>query len=490
VKFRDWFSRFLSTPHAETVDGSRAEIIARRDEQIFASGRRRFSHGTRPVIRWIKGDGLDDPVTRSAIAQATRLFGNKVDYCLCTNGIDAARVRSLLEWSTQPVEWWPVTRDDNPRLASILEAAGCTPEKFGYWWKWFPERVREHAPEWVLDGDMVITGSPTWFETWAQGKDVCRVSQDNRIQNNYGAYAEFVDKRKLFYSGLISLPPNVRYMNEVAAVLAAKPLAHGHDGRRDMCEQGVIAGAFQRVGAKPIPLYEFPFGRAFEDFIDYGLEGDRGVGWGYHFGNSFRRNNPHFDRLVSNGVIFSLGEAPSIVERFTWLGGFGQWGIPGWTMPDECARIVLEHAKRVPGASVLELGTSRGRLTSMLASVGCRVTTVDHRDRGAAQNLAGLDVEVVVSGAYEFLAGTDRTFDLIVVDFHGNSEDVWRRIEALLKQRLSRSGMLLLLNAVLWKIPEWKTETGVDWFLKNLQAPWRYEVYAEPLPGVAVVSNG
>ncbi len=51
-----------------------------------------------------------------------------------------------------------------------------------------------------------------------------------------------------------------------------------------MSEQGVVAVAFQRLGAIPIPLYEFPFGRAFEKSIDYGVSGDQEKVWGYHFG--------------------------------------------------------------------------------------------------------------------------------------------------------------------------------------------------------------
>lgn len=64
---------------------SRASELAQLD--IARASSRPFSLGTRPVIRWIKGDGRDDEVTRSAIAQATRIFGDRVDYCMCSAGI-------------------------------------------------------------------------------------------------------------------------------------------------------------------------------------------------------------------------------------------------------------------------------------------------------------------------------------------------------------------------------------------------------------------
>ena len=88
---------------------------------------RSFSQGNRPVIRWIKGDGLDDVVTRAAIAQATRLFGKRVDYCLCTTGVSASRVREVLAWAVQPVEWWRLEPGDSPELAAVLIGAGCDP---------------------------------------------------------------------------------------------------------------------------------------------------------------------------------------------------------------------------------------------------------------------------------------------------------------------------------------------------------------------------
>ena len=471
---------------------SRAILLAQEDDRMAAaSPHQRFSLGKRPVIRWIKGDGLDDAITRAAIGQASRLFGDKVDYCVCTNGIKAERIRSILEWAVAPVEWRPLLSQDNPSLAQSLTAAGCPPEHYGYWWKWFPERVRPSAPEWILDGDMVIVGVPTWFEQWASGDDKCRVTQDDRwpMEGLYGNYVDFVDEHLRLYSGLISLPPNLRYMPEVNKVFALRPLASGHDGRRDMCEQGVIAAAFQNIGPLPIPLCEFPFGRAFEDSIDYGVRGDRGDVWGYHFGNAFRRDNPHFNRLVEQGVVFSRTDQPGLVERFAWMGGTGQWGVPGWAMPDGCASLIVERARDFAGRQVLELGTSRGRLTAMLASIGCRVTTVDHHDRGARQNLGGLAVDVVVDDAIRFLTTTSRTFDLVVVDLHGNSVADWKCYAPLVKKCLASRGTLIVDNATLWTIPEWKVETGVRWFLESLPSAWSVELHPEPLPGVAIVTS-
>jgi len=449
----------------------------------------RFSKGTRPVIRWIKGDGLDDLVTRAAIGQATRIFGNQVDYCLCTQGLDAARVRNILEWAAQPVEWWPVNENDNRQLADFLLNAGCSIENFGYWWKWFPERVRPDAPEWIVDGDMVITGKPDWFLPWIEGKDVVRLSQDDdESPSIYGKYATLVDLELMLYSGLASLPPGCRYMPYLAEVLGQQPLSAGHNGKKDMDEQGVIAATFQKLDAQPIPLYEFPFCRAFQDYTDFGMKGDQGMIWGYHFGNSFVRVNPHFDRLEVEGKVFSKIET-NLVESFTWMKNYGQWGIPGWSLPDQSVRLIVEQANVFIGERVLEVGTSRGYLAAILASNACRVTTVDHRNRGAERNLEGLAVRVVEDDFVHFINTSNHRYKLIIVDLHGNSPEAWKKYSKPLMKMVRKGSTLILNNARLGNVPPWHSETGVEWFLNQLPRKWKVEVYDDLPPGIALVRN-
>jgi GR25 family glycosyltransferase involved in LPS biosynthesis len=475
---------------ANKVKPTWAAIVAAEDVRAEAdcSGRR-FSIGSRPVIRWIKGDGLDDMITRAAIGQATRLFGSEVDYCICTQGIDADRVRSILEWASQPVEWWPVSEEDNPQLAQLLTDAGCEPNNFGYWWKWFPERVRPDAPEWILDGDMVITGKPDWFQKWAEGSDVVRISQDDAEDPHiYGNYSSQVNLSLMLYSGLVSLPPKCNFMPQIVDVLTIQPLLIGHDGKKDMSEQGVIAAAFQRLNPIPIPLYEFPFCRAFQDYIDFGLQGDQGLAWGYHFGNSFIMKNPHFERLTANEIIFSKHES-SLIEKFQWLGGHGQWGIPGWTITDGCAKIILDFAVDFKGKHVLEMGTSRGRLTAMLANLGCKVTTIDHIDRHARQNLQNLTVEVIIDDAIHFLETNNQNFDLIICDLHGNSAAEWKQYSKTFMRRVLNGSTLIISNALLGEIPEWHQETGVQWFLKQIPKTWQVQIFNQYKPGVAIVQK-
>lgn len=459
-----------------------------QEDAVFTSAAARFSAGKRPLIRWIKGDGLDDPVTRSAIAQATRLFGSTVDYCLCTDGIDAARARDILAWADRPVEWRPVGAGDNPELAELLIKSGCEPAHFGYWWKWFPERVRPGAPEIILDGDMVITGRPYWWQAWQDGTDRLRVSEDNREdpERMYGRYVDAIDMSSQLYSGLIALPPNLRYVPQIIEVLNAKPLQNGHDGRRDMCEQGVVAAAFQRLNAFPMPLYQFPFGRAFQTHLDYGLEGDLGRGWGFHFGNAFRNPNPHFERLCDTGDVFGKFE-PSSFQRSRWLGGTDQWGVPGWSISEDIAPTILQLSQPYRNGSVLEVGTSRGRLTAILADAGMRITTIDREDRGAAANLAGLAVTVIQDEIARYLSRSQTTYDLIVIDIHGNTVQDWAAYAGALINALARGGMILINNANLNQVSGWQEETGVSWFLQQLPAEWTSTVIDHPVPGIAVV---
>ena len=470
---------------------TQAQIVALTDD---AAAHRRtgraFSEGVRPVIRWIKGDGHDDDVTRAAIGQATRLFGDRVDYCLCSVGIDAPRARRILEWAEQPVEWWPVGEADNPALASALRQAGCPPERFGYWWKWFPERVRPQAPEWIFDGDMVVVGPPEWFDAWVAGTDDVRVTQDDRWPADalYGRYRDMVDPATRLYSGLISLPPDLSYMPAILDVLAMRPLDPGHDGIDNICEQGVVAAAFGALRAHPIPLSDFPLARAFEPELDFGQRGDRGTVWGYHFGHAFRGPNHHFGRLVTEGIVLHLARRPSLSDRLRWLGGAGQWGVPGWGSSGSIRALVEHYARPFAGKRVLELGTSRGAMTALLASVGGKVTGLDRHDRGAAVNLAGLDCTIVQADATDFLArAAPRCFDLIVSDLHGNSEAEWRKLWPLIEAALAPGGLVLLCNATLSRIPQWRAEDGIPWVLGALGAAWQSRLHAEHLPGLAVL---
>jgi hypothetical protein len=451
-----------------------------------------FRSCNRPVIRWIKSNGLDDVVTRSAIAQANELFGDTVDYCLCTAGLPADRVRDILAWATEPVEWWPLSPADNPELAAILLEAGCRPEHFGRWWKWFPERVRPDAPEWILDGDMVVTAKPSWFSAWLEGIDRLRVSNVGAapLEEIYGDYLDFVDREKRLYSGLMSLRAGQRYMPHVVDILKAQPLPTGHDGRKNMSEQGVLSAAFSRLDATPIPLREFPFARAFEKQLDHGLPASGEPVWGYHFSCAFREENPHFARLVDQGEIFWRNDEPVGRARFQWLmKNRGQWGLAGWSMHPTIAQRILQLAGNYAGKPVLELGTSRGPLAASLSDRGCIVTTVDIEDRGATKNLSGLNVFVVIADAATFLQNSNLEYALITVDVHGNDVPVWRKLWPLLMQRLAKGGSLVLCNSHLWMVPEWKTETGGKWFVEEMLGEISAEVFPEPLPGMIVIKN-
>ena len=96
------------------------------------------------------------------------------------------------------------------------------------------------------------SSAPPWFDAWAAGIDGVRVAQDDKEgMHIYGHYAPLVDASLKLYSGLVSLPQKCRYMPHMARVLAARPLAQGHDGCRDMCEQGAVAATFQALQPTP-----------------------------------------------------------------------------------------------------------------------------------------------------------------------------------------------------------------------------------------------
>jgi predicted O-methyltransferase YrrM len=453
-----------------------------------------FTKSSRPVIRWIKGDGLDDEVTSIALAQATRIYGQHVDYCLLTQGISPDRARKVLSYSDSPVEWRVVSKADNPALSHFLQEANCDEENFGYWWKWFPERIRPNAPEWILEGDMVITDRPPWFEAWAEGSDVARMSTTNEVpgvDHIFGEYEHLVNPNSTFYSGIVSLPPGDRYQDEITKILNHQPLKIPHNGKRDMSEQGVVVAALQNLNPTPIPLNEFPFARAFQESLDFGGQEPAKHVWGYHFGNAFVMHNPHIEKLQGEGTIDKLG-VRDIIESARWLnGGHGQWGFKGWGMIENAARAIVNELGDIHERKVVEFGTSRGYLSFILAQAGAHVITVDREDRGARQNLAGLKVEIYIMSVLKFLRTNKSIFEIVCVDLHGNSRRQWRKLWRKLSSRIQVGGQVVISNAELRLVPGWAHEDGVPWLHQKLSRDpnWMCTLISDVVPGILIVKR-
>ena len=452
---------------------------AEKSKNIF------YVTSSKPLIRWVKGDGLDDGVTRSAIAQATRLFGNEADYCITTNNIKPERVRDILSWASQPVEWIPVSAKDNKPLAQILWQAGCREKNFGYWWKWFPTRVRPSAPEWILDGDMVITAKPKWFHLWKIGKDTLRVSQDSTVTTKTHAYGEYA-KQALnsfkLYSGIISLPPKLFFDKHMINFLKKYPLKKNHDGSMNMSEQGVVAAVFSKIGCIPIPLSEFPYAHAETIKCNYGKKKNTKNIWGYHFIRSFIRKSKTFFSLVEKQKIYWVSNRIGPIEKFSWLRNHGQNGNEGYSMHPFFVQKTYEIAKKFKNKDVLEIGTSRGYLAAIMNDIGCRVTTIDNMDRGALLNLQNLRIKIIHNDAIRFLKSSTKQYDFIIVDLHGNYKKLWLELFSLIQNSLKYRGTFIFYNSHISDKSERARENGIQhlvsqkllnrFTLKNYKTPW------------------
>jgi hypothetical protein len=75
----------------------------------------------------------------------------------------------------------------------------------------------------------------------------------------------------------------------------------------------------------------------------------------------------------------------------------------------------------------------------------------------------------------------------VVCDVHGNSPAEWDRIGPALMRVLRPGGTMLVSNATLHRIPEWREETGVGRFVGTLPAGWAVRIDESAVPGLAVV---
>ena len=450
-----------------------------------------FRKSIRPLIRWVKGEGLDDKITKASIAIATKLFGDEVDYCLCTNNLNSRRVREILSLSSQPVCWLPLSSRDNSELSSILTKAGCSENNFGYWWKWFPERARPYAPEWIVEGDMLITKKPKWFNKWKSGNDVVRISASDESawpKEYYGEYANLLDDKIKLYSGFVSLPPNFYYLKDMIKIMNKQPLKNNHNGVYNFSEQGLISAVFSKYSIKKIPIEEFPIANAlFENNLKNKNSSNKI--WGYHFARSFIKENIFFTKYINLKKNNWIKKNQSLKKQFEWLRNNGQFGNEGYSMNPLCVNRILSVIKNYKDIQVLEIGTSRGYLTALLSRFN-KVTTIDHKDRGAFINLSGLNIKIVKEDMLSFLKKDLNKYNIILIDLHGNSKKVWSKLWSLIPARLEFKSKVILYNSHLYKIDRFKEDNGIKFLLdSNLLKNFNLKIYDKPLPGMIICSN-
>jgi len=451
-----------------------------------------FRKSTRPLIRWVKGEGLDDKITKTSIAIATKLFGEEVDYCLCTNNLNSRRVREILSLSSQPVCWIPLGSRENIELSSILTKAGCSENNFGYWWKWFPERVRPYAPEWIVEGDMLITKKPKWFNKWKNGDDVVRISASDESawpKEYYGEYANLLNDKIKLYSGFVSLPPNFYYLKDMIKIMNKQPLKNNHNGVYNFSEQGLISAVFSKYNIKKISMEEFPIANALFQKNNYVKKKSLNKIWGYHFARSFIKENIYFKKYINLKKNSWIKKKQPFKKQFEWLRNNGQFGNEGYSMNPFCVNRILSVMKNFKDIQLLEIGTSRGYLTALLSRFN-KVTTIDHKDRGAFINLDGLNIKIVKEDMLIFLKKDPNKYKVILIDLHGNSKKVWSKLWSLIPARLDIKSKVILYNSHLYKIDRFREENGIKFLLdKNLFKKFDFKIYEKPLPGMIICSN-
>jgi hypothetical protein len=67
------------------------------------------------------------------------------------------------------------------------------------------------------------------------------------IDHIFGEYAHLVNPDPTLYSGIVSLPPGARYLDEIKRVLNRQPLEVPDNGKKNMSEQGVMVAALQNL---------------------------------------------------------------------------------------------------------------------------------------------------------------------------------------------------------------------------------------------------
>jgi hypothetical protein len=176
-------------------------------------------------------------------------------------------------------------------------------------------------------------------------------------------------------------------------------------------------------------------------------------------------------------------------KQFEWLRNNGQFGNEGYSMNPLCVNRILSVIKNYKDIQMLEIGTSRGYLTALLSRFN-KVTTIDHKDRGAFINLSGLNIKIVKEDMLSFLKKDHNKYKVILIDLHGNSKKVWSKLWSLIPARLEFKSKVILYNSHLYKIDRFKEDNGIKSLLdSNLLKNFNLKIYDKPLPGMIICSN-
>jgi protein-L-isoaspartate O-methyltransferase len=142
-------------------------------------------------------------------------------------------------------------------------------------------------------------------------------------------------------------------------------------------------------------------------------------------------------------------------------------------------------AKKYRNQSFLEIGTSRGFVSAILSEYSNKITTIDHKDRGASNNLKKISIEFIKSDANKFLKKNKRIFNFIFIDLHGNDKKAWQTIHLNLIKSLAYQGTILFYNSHIFTNRIYKKENGIQWLIEsNKLSTFKLKIYKEPYPGL------
>jgi hypothetical protein len=219
----------------------------------------------KPIVRWVIGEvhELGYELLYESITNFKKIYGDKFEYCICYN---SKKIKKYLLKCLNLVNY---TFDQT----FYLKEFSYNPlNKKGPHWKLYPPRLFQCNHELILDNDLIIYKKLDEIEIFLNNKDMLITTQ--AVKRSYNKkYDNYIKKEFNINSGLVGLPPNFNYKQELQTMLNLGP---GYwDEHLD--EQTLVASVLQQQNTKIIPLKVISVASELTNYL-FGEKGTHFVG--------------------------------------------------------------------------------------------------------------------------------------------------------------------------------------------------------------------
>lgn len=186
-----------------------------------------------PLVRWTIGPvhDLGFSVLRHSVNQMRRIYGDMMRYVICYNGLSDGQLCKIRDLGCRCV-------DQQQHELALLIPPPC--KEGGPAWKLYPPRLSPESHEIFIDNDLVLRSRLAALDQFIGDQKGIIVTR--AVRRCYGVFEPFVRDELLINTGLVGLPPNFDWADNLNYYIKSSGI-HRWNGHFD--EQGLVAAVVQ-----------------------------------------------------------------------------------------------------------------------------------------------------------------------------------------------------------------------------------------------------